>query len=160
MPIVNRIFAASFSVLLLCSCEIDNGAALAEYDFGSFAEIVCSDAEFQQSQYDKFFYKIPDEKRIPIEQRLQKTKTQCSILDPIRDNSQATYDELKNGIYSPREVFLFHLLVKVGDDTQTRIVGFFDSENSCNDTRKKLEAVDYETNPCYSRTLFWKVAWA
>jgi len=145
---------------MLSACEIDNRASQTEFNFVSYVRFVCGDAEFQKKQYDRFFFKLPRKQREPIENRLSQTTQQCTALEPIKHASLETYEKLRGGIYWPKTVHLFKLSYLLKDEKHLRMVGFFGSKEECEAGRTSLKNVGYKVAPCYTRVLFWKVAWA
>lgn len=143
----------------LLGCEVDTRSSLAGDHFAYFTKIVCDDANSQRSQYEKFFSTLPDDKRIPIEQQLREAEERCEVLAPIKKITSVISLELQNGIVTPRKAFLFELIDIIDGESDTRLVGFFESLDICREQRAIVESVGYRTNPCYSRTLFWKAAW-
>ncbi len=144
-------------VILLAGCDVDGKATMSGYAFGSYVSFVCDRAKFDQEQYDRFFYDLPDDKRIPIESQLQNTKSECAALSPIWDEVAASHEKLDNGVYLPDKVYLF--MLDVGEDDSLPI-GYFDSLPSCSDAKKKLEEGGYRAGDCYKRVLFLKYAWS
>ena len=145
---------------VLSACEIDSRASQTESDFVSYADIICRDAKFQKEQYKRYFSGLPEEKRVPIENRLTEAAQQCEALEVIKNSSLETYEELKAGMYFPKKAYLFELSYLLNGEKHSRMVGFFNSSEECEVGRTNLEKIGYEVAPCYSRVLFWKAAWA
>lgn len=147
-------------MLLTGACNMDTDASQVDLGFVAFVDQVCSSAEFQLSQYNRFFSNFPDNKRIPIEEDLKRVNDRCDALRPITEGSKDTYQELLDGIWTPRVVYLFELIDGTGAESFTWIAGYFDDLDSCKVHKAAVESAGYRTNDCYTRTLFWHAAWA
>lgn len=154
-----RLSASVSFLLFLCSCGTDNNASLIESDFGGLVDLICDGAEFDQEQYDQFFFRLPDENRIPIEERLAQAKADCELMKPIRDNSVSLYENLSDGIWFPTRVYLFEFTYDRGDISQQRTAGYFETQENCNNSKIEFQEAGFNPRDCYSRLLFWRVAW-
>lgn len=136
--------------------DFDTESSQPELSFGSYVEITCSHAEFAQQQYDMFFKNLPDNKRVPIEESMQKEQAECGSLKPLYDTLKEGYDELRSGYYWPRKRYLFQFVVA---STDTRTVGFFVTKAACEQAKSIVSSTGYEVKECYERTLFSNMLW-
>lgn len=140
----------------MAGCDHDPDAGVTDYTFGSYKDLVCDDAKFQESQYNEFFLKLPEEKRRSIEERLSATKRNCSSLAKVYKEVEPSYKMLKHGSYWPRKVYVLSLQISAID---SRTVGLFKNQEACESASSLLSEVGYEVSLCGSRGIFWKYIW-
>ena len=159
---MHRYLILFIALIATTGCQPDTKSTQAEYDFGSLADITCNDSEFQGSQYKRFFKTLPDKKREPILKRLNESRNDCAVFSEIKNQSKQLYEQLDSGVIIPKKVYLFELNQWKDQNKEAayRAVGFFDNQETCNNYVREVKKLGYEVKTCYSRTLFWKVAWA
>ena len=136
---------------------MDSKANISSAAFGSYVDLVCDDAELQQSQFDKFFSEVKEEVRKPIEAQLIRTKEYCNALKLVYEKVQPSYRKINEGVYFPEKIYLFSLNLSKED---IRSVGYFNNLEECNESMSILEKAGYSTTECYLRTMFWKHIWS
>jgi len=126
-----------------------------EYDFNSKREITCSIAKSSKEQYFKFFTSLKEEKRKPIETRMNQQLKECDYLTEVHKYTNPLLGSVNKGETDPEKLFIF-LVTKLGSESvagKGRQIGFFNSIEKCNYYKKRAKEINIATLECRN----WKL---
>lgn len=166
----NRILKVA-KILILISltsgCESDTHSTLTADWTKTLMEDACDKAESYEIRYRDSLDYLNYWEYASLEDTFNNYITmihhqnECDIFTTIQRDSTVLYKKLSEGIVIPLKVYLFQFkVIKDADkDTGYATIGFIKDISKCKKYNEQIRSFGYDVKPCYSRTLFWKVAW-
>ena len=144
------------AITLLLGCSYDRKASNSQYNVEFLANSSCTKADFHQTH---LVDDINDEYSKKILKDISDFKEQCEIFNSIYKSSEDIYNKLSIGTNIPEFVYISTIDIKSTNGIATLNIGYFHSEQECNEFIKKLNAANIKANNCFSRVLFQKRLW-
>ena len=147
------------SITLLIGCGYDRKSAFSQFNVESMAGMLCSSAEFHQSEFVDGIKDFKDEYNINIINKTNDLKAQCKIFNSLYKSSSDIYNKLNSGVYIPEFIYTVTADFKTSEGPTALSIGYFHNEQECKEITKKLALANIKTSECFSRVLFLKRLW-
>jgi hypothetical protein len=147
------------TITLLIGCSYDRKSAFSQFNVESMASMLCSSADFHQTEFVDGIEDYKDQYNINIINKTNDLKEQCKIFNSLYESSADIYNKLNSGTNIPEFIYLATADFKTDDGVTALSIGYFHSEQECNDIIKKLASANIKTSECFSRILFQKRLW-